>query len=371
MVEKSPGRIAAWWKRTQADECADARALDAGLKRNWKWWLAAFVVVAASGTVALEMSLPKIGWARSFIVMGLLCAGFVGVIGSAWYSHGKYTGPRARSAYGVFLVTLFAGGLVGAIVASFDIGSPITRISAEKLGAVFGVVVVVGAVLVAMIAVIAYARSRQAAQRMALLQAEADRERLTRQGVQAELKLLQAQVEPHFLFNTLANLRFLVQTQSPNALAMLDHLIHYLRTALPEIRAESSTLGREIELARAYLEILRIRMGGALEISAGVAPELAAVSFPPLVVLTLVENAIKHGVAPMGRGRVSVHASAGGAGLRVAVEDDGRGLVEPIGQGVGLGNVRERLRAIYGEAARVDLVSRAGGGTVATVEVPL
>jgi LytS/YehU family sensor histidine kinase len=236
---------------------------------------------------------------------------------------------------------------------------------------IFAVVAALGAALVVVIATIAYARTRQVAQRMALLQAEADRERLTRQGVQAELKLLQAQVEPHFLFNTLANLRFLVQTQSANALPMLDHLIHYLRTALPEIRAESSTVGRELELARAYLGILRIRMGGALEISTEVPQDLAGHAFPPLVVLTLVENAIKHGIAPVGRGRVSVRASAAGDRLRVVVEDDGRGLVEPIGQGVGLGNVRERLHALYGESARIELSGRVDGGALAAVEVPL
>ena len=112
-------------------------------------------------------------------------------------------------------------------------------------------------------------------------------------------------------------------------------------------------------------------MGGALEISAQAPGELAGAIFPPLVVLTLVENAIKHGIAPVGRGRVVVRAEANDGRLRVTVEDDGRGLVEPIGQGVGLGNVRERLRAIYGENARLDLAGREGGGTVATVEVPL
>jgi len=146
--------------------------------------------------------------------------------------------------------------------------------------------------------------------------------------------------------------RHLVQTGSPDALAMLDHLIHYLRTSLPEIRSESSTLGREAELARAYLEILRLRMGGALEIAIDIPPDLALAPFPPLMVMTLVENAIKHGVAPQGRGRVSVSASAGGGKLRVVVEDDGRGLGGTVGRGVGLANVRERLAAIFGPEAR-------------------
>ena len=178
-------------------------------------------------------------------------------------------------------------------------------------------------------------------------------------------------MEPHFLFNTLANLRYLMQTDTSQAITMLDHLIHYLRTALPEIRAESSTVGREIELARAYLEIMRIRMGGALEISASFPAELDALPFPPLMLLTLVENAIKHGVAPMGTGHVSVTATRVGDRLRMAVEDDGRGLRGTLGSGVGLVNVRERLKAIFGDRARLDLAARDAGGTIATIEVPL
>jgi LytS/YehU family sensor histidine kinase len=383
MALQNPNRFVAWLKRVEArgdawaakrlsaDEYAEAMVLDTHLKRRWKRWLFTYLLLATAGTVALATLTTKLGWARSFIVANLLCFGLLVIAASAWYGHRKYTGPKARRTYTVFLFSLFAGGAVGAIVASMDVGTPITEMSAHKLGTILASVTAVSVLLIAFVSAIAFLRGREAAQRMALLQSQAERERLTRQGVQAELKLLQAQVEPHFLFNTLANLRFLVTTDSAQALSMLDHLIHYLRVALPEIRAESSTLGREVELARAYLEIMRIRMGGALEISTDVPPELAGVAFPPLVVLTLVENAIKHGIAPLGRGRVSVRAESAHGRLRVIVEDDGRGLVEPIGQGVGLGNVRERLRALYGETARLDLSGRTGGGTVASVEVPL
>ncbi len=383
MAAKSSNRIVAWLKRLEArgdawakkrlspEEFSDALALDAEMKRHWKKWFFIYLIVAVTGTGLFIVISPEVGWTRGFIVVNLLCIGFLGVVVSAWYGYRNYTGPRGRRNYAIFVATLFAGGFTGAIVASIDTSRPISEMSAQKAATIFGIVSALGVALIFVIAIIAYARTRQVASRMALLQAEADRERFQRQSVQAELKLLQAQVEPHFLFNTLANLRFLVQTQSPHALSMLDHLIHYLRTALPEIRAESSTVGREIELAHAYLEILRIRMGGALEISTGVAPEVAGVAFPPLVVLTLVENAIKHGIAPVGRGHVVVGASVEGKRLRVIVEDDGRGLVEPIGQGVGLGNVRERLRAIYGDSARVDLRAREGGGTLATIEVAL
>jgi signal transduction histidine kinase len=372
MVDDARNPIPAWLaKYLPARVCADAEVMQAGIKRHWKTWLAVYLLGVTAGAIALQTFAPKVGLARSVLVMAILCIGLAGTVASAWFGYQKYTGPRGVRNYVIFAASIFAGGLMGMIVESIGTGGPFTDVDAHKLGLIFGAVTVVGTVLVVIIAGISHARSRQVARQMAVLQDEADRERLARHSVQAELKLLQAQVEPHFLFNTLANLRFLVQTQSPHALSMLDHLIHYLRTALPEIRAESSTVGREIELARAYLEILRIRMGGALEIATDVPPDLAGIAFPPLMLLTLVENAIKHGIAPVGHGRIGLRILREDARLLVRVEDDGRGLAEPIGQGVGLGNVRERLRALYGESARLDLSGRPGGGTVATIEVPL
>ena len=244
---------------------------------------------------------------------------------SAWYGYRKWTGLRARRNFANFIAALVLGA-AGVVAVDLVTPGPSIYENPEKISALVGVVLLMAIAAFVLIRAIATLRNREVAQRMALLKADAERERLARQGVQAELKLLQAQVEPHFLFNTLANVRHLVQTGSPDALAMLDHLIHYLRTSLPEIRSESSTLGREAELARAYLEILRLRMGGALEIAIDIPPDLAPTPFPPLMVMTLVENAIKHGVAPQGRGRVYVSASAGGGKLRVVVEDDGRGL---------------------------------------------
>jgi LytS/YehU family sensor histidine kinase len=151
---------------------------------------------------------------------------------------------------------------------------------------------------------------------------------------------------------------------------MLDHLITYLRNALPEIRSEGSTLGREAELARAYLEIMRIRMGGALDFAIEVPAELADTPFPPLMLITLVENAIKHGVAPLGRGRVEVRAALADGALRVSVDDDGRGVVQPAGRGVGLANIRARLYALHADAAFIALDARPGGGTRASIQVP-
>ena len=357
-------------KRLSPEELQEALALDAELKRNFWRWLAYYALVAGAVTIALALMVPKLGWPRALLagnglVIAVLCS-FI----SVWYGYRRYTGPRARKTFVYFVLSLVAGGVVGAIMATLDAGRPLDSMTPEKMLKTAGAVIGVGALLVAGFWSIAYLRGRDVRQRMALLEAEAERERMERQGVQAELKLLQAQVEPHFLFNTLANVRYLVQTGSPDALAMLDHLIHYLRTALPEIRREGSTLAREAELARAYLEIMRLRMGGALEVAIDVPPDLANAPFPPLMLITLVENAIKHGVAPKGRGKVSIRARVVDGSLRVEVEDDGRGLAEPIGRGVGLSNIRERLAALFGAGARLELEGRAPAGTRAVLEVP-
>ena len=151
---------------------------------------------------------------------------------------------------------------------------------------------------------------------------------------------------------------------------MLDHLIDYLRTALPGIREESSTVGREAALARAYLEIIRIRMGGDLSVEIDVPPALAERAVPPLMLMTLVENAVKHGIAPVGRGRVWLSAHAAGGRLVIAVEDDGRGLEGEPKAGVGLANVRERIATLYGTDATLVLRPREGGGAISELSLP-
>ena len=368
-LEKSGDAWAA--KKLSPEEFQEAMALDAELKRNFWRWLCYYLTVASIVTVSLYLLAPRLGFVRSLLIANVMVVAVVLSFISVWYGYRRFTGPRARRTFWYFAISLFVGGAVGMLVATLEGGRPLESLLApDRLLRTFGAVLAVGGILAAIYGGIAFLRNRDVQQRMALLQAEAEHERLARQGVQAELKLLQAQIEPHFLFNTLANVRYLVQTGSPEALTMLDHLIHYLRTALPEIRSEGSTLGREAELARAYLEIMRLRMGGALEVAIDVPEALAHAPFPPLMVITLVENALKHGVAPKGRGRIAIHARSVDGKLRVEVADDGRGLAEPIGRGVGLANIRERLAALFGAGARLDLESREGGGTLAVIEVP-
>ena len=214
-------------------------------------------------------------------------------------------------------------------------------------------------------------RSR-AAQRMAELHhKEAEYHRMSQQVTEAKLSALQAQVEPHFLYNTLASVQALTEVDPQQANAMTGHLIQYLRNALPKMRESVSTVGQEVELVRAYLNILQMRMGKRLVFDIAVPAELMELPFPPLMLPSLVENAIKHGLEPQREGgEVRISATLVEGKLRMIVADTGKGFAEAPGAGVGLANIRERLAAMYGPAATLTLVAQEPKGVVATIEVP-
>jgi hypothetical protein len=204
----------------------------------------------------------------------------------------------------------------------------------------------------------------------------------------ADLKALQSQIEPHFLYNTLANLQILIrQDARPDASradSMAGHLIDYLRARLPIMRALSVSLQQELDMVSAYLAILKIRMGARLEYSVAVPADAAAMHVPPLSVLTMVENSIQHGLEPKrGGGRVDVVARLEGGDLVIEVRDTGLGFSQPSGhvsakqgsKGVGLSNIKERLRLMYADAASVELTERRDSqgaleGASATLTVP-
>lgn len=193
----------------------------------------------------------------------------------------------------------------------------------------------------------------------------------------ARLNLLHAQVEPHFLYNTLASAQLLTRSDPARADVMLGNLILYLRHSLPRTADAPSTLGDELERARAYLDILAIRMGPRLGLQIDVPDDLLRMAFPPMMLQTLVENAIKHGLEPKpGGGTVWILArlqsTAQGGAAAVTVADDGRGFsADGAGTGVGLRNVRERLRLAYGSRASFAIVANFPSGVAATITVPL
>lgn len=205
-------------------------------------------------------------------------------------------------------------------------------------------------------------------QRERVLRAIKREQELERAALHAKLSALQAQVEPHFLFNTLANLKYLIRTDSDSAQQMLDHLVGYLQNTLPDMRSVSSTVERELALVRNYLSIMQIRMGQRLRFHIVADTASLRLPFPPAMLISLVENAIKHGLERASRpGEIVITTLRRPGDLCVHVSDDGVGLTEQMGEGFGLANIHERLQLLYGEGASLSVAAGENGGVVATL----
>jgi len=201
---------------------------------------------------------------------------------------------------------------------------------------------------------------------------KADVATLERRLTEAQMAALQAQVEPHFLFNTLALIGRLIETDPPEAAKVHAHLIAYLRSALPQMRSSGgATLGKQLELSKAYLAIMQARMKERLAVRFEVPDFLGSAPFPPMMLQTLIENAIKHGLEPkIEGGTITVRARVEGATLVVDVCDDGVGIDLHADEGVGLANIRERLQLLYGAQAELVIEAPPGGGACASVRIP-
>jgi len=259
--------------------------------------------------------------------------------------------PPHLAFIGLILVAIIAGWLGGSAIASALLGMPWT--AGRSAMAALGVTVAAGVVGTWFF----WSRHKAA--------------ELERQRVEAQLKLLQAQIEPHFLFNTLANLDALIATDPARARVMLAHLNDYLRATLAAARKERNSVGEEFALLRNYLEVLTIRMGARLKYELTLPDTLAAAQVPPMLLQPLVENALKHGLEPKVEGgsvRVSAREERGRLVLEVA--DTGLGGHGSGGSGVGLANLRERLAAAFGGAADVQAGPNAAGGYTVTLRLP-
>jgi signal transduction histidine kinase len=208
------------------------------------------------------------------------------------------------------------------------------------------------------------------AAQLARLGAERQRDALRAHALATQLRILQAQIEPHFLFNTLANVRQLYRGSLAGGEAMMDHLIAYLRCAMDDLRAEHSDIVREMDLVMHYLSIMQVRMGERLAYQFSVPESLLHHPFPPAMLISLVENAIKHGLAERDHGQIALTAVREGDLLRVSVSDDGAGFSSVGGTGVGLSNIRQRLEAMYGSRAWLEVGAPAAGGFCATIVIP-
>lgn len=284
--------------------------------------------------------------------------------------------PQRVPFFMLFLVALPSAHYFGNTLASWIVSIPREQIAAVRSNNMVGFMTLF---LLTCIAITWFFWSRGKMEYLTA-QAEAEKARaaaIEKQAIQAQLQMLQAQIEPHMLFNTLANLQGLITVDAQRAQHMLDQLIQYLRATLASSRSEKTTLAHEFSLMEAYLSLMQVRMGARLNYRLHLPEELRAQEVPPMLMQPLVENAIKHGVEPkLGGGHVEVTAVRDGGMLCLRIADTGLGL-DPAAKPadvhsthVGLANIRDRLRALYGERASFELLPNAPEGAVAEIRIP-
>ncbi len=234
------------------------------------------------------------------------------------------------------------------------------------------VLFVEGLLIAPWLALGALVRQKDALAREQALALELAHSEVERQALDARLNLLQAQVAPHFLFNTLANVQALVESGSTQAAEVLRSLIAYLRAAVPRLNEPATTLGQELQLVRAYLELMRMRMPDRLQFELTADPSALALRCPPMTLLTLVENAVRHGIDPSeDGGRIDVFVRHRGDRCQVVVRDTGVGLgSHGSGLGTGLAALRERLQLIYGDEATLRVAAQDPRGVIAEIDFP-
>ena len=261
-----------------------------------------------------------------------------------------------------FILMMIAGGILGSFLPDWNNSGWLPRLFFFLMVVLFGMKTMMGGTV-------------RAEARATAANEAAQRETLKRQVSEAKMQMMQAQVEPHFLFNTLASVEHLIETDPARAAAMQKRLIEYLRAVLPQIRdnAAVTNLGREVGIVRAYLDLLKMRMEERLQVALDVPDGLSSAAFPPMMLQSLVENAIKHGLEckPEG-GTLSIKAEVAHNKLRVSVTDDGMGfgVVPSDSTGLGLQSIRERLALLHGMQTQLIIAPNVPSGVCATIEVP-
>jgi signal transduction histidine kinase len=254
---------------------------------------------------------------------------------------------------------------------STDAGAPAFWLDKDRADG-FMMLTFFGILLAPWTALAALLRQKEAFSRHQALAFSLERSELERQALDARLHLLQAQVAPHFLFNTLANVQALVDAGSPHASALLRSLTAYLRAAVPQLHEPSTTLGRELQLVSAYLELMHMRMPDRLQFTLHIDESALALRCPPATLLTLVENAVRHGIDPSeDGGRIDLHVERSGDRCLIRVIDTGVGLGQTDqGTGTGLSALRERLELLFGAAAQLRITAQEPHGVCAEVSLP-
>jgi signal transduction histidine kinase len=346
------------------------RAFSVALK-GWRGWLftAALVVAFTVCGALLHLALPGTGWVTPIVTANVLGIALSFGLFGAWFNYRQLVRRKFRLLLTVVLYALLSAVALSGGVLWISDQSPGAVM--DKLPRVLAMILGAGVALAVPMLMIGVLRNRQHAALTGQLQRDAERDRLARELSESQLRLLRAQIEPHFLFNTLGAVQQLAEHGAPRAAALTADLIDFLRASLSEMRSEQVGLAAEFGLVESYLRVMRARLGERLRFSLALPAALEDVQVPSMIVLTLVENAIKHGIEPALRGgEVTVSAEVADGALRVRVRDSGVGMAAQPGAGTGLDNVRRRLQLAYGAQAGLALHD-ADPGVVADLTIAL
>lgn len=364
MTDRKPERLA----MTVSDPAFHARS--SGRVKGGRGMIRRFALCAL-GNTGIALFLTGIGVGGGFIANFVFaqCIGLtIAASQEAVQPRLSHRGWSVRLAATAGLVIL--GSLLGAVVAGALIGipGPIDSWPAAVYGRATLIGLVFGGIIVGFVLIREQLHRTQAGLRDEQLR----RARAQAAEAEAELRLLRAQVEPHFLFNSLAHVASLIDAEPTRARDVLDRLIAYLRGALNHSRCAGVTLADEIDVVTSYLDVMRERLGDRLAYRVAVPDTVRRVSVPPMLLQPLVENAVKHGIEPkVGGGTIRIRGRWRDDALVLDVEDDGGGPVSGApGEGAGLANLRARLEGVYGEAVSLMLLEGGEGGTIARVTVP-
>ena len=270
----------------------------------------------------------------------------------------------------IVMIGIVGGTLIGLQIGSFalqQIFSVALKQQDKNLLQAFILAITFGSV----ISYLFYSRYRLRASEEVIQQERIKRLSSEKEALEANLRLLQAQIEPHFLFNTLSNVLSLIDTDPANGKSMLVDLIHYMRTSLSRTLPEATTLDQELNMIKAYLNIQKIRMGERLRFTIELPEAVRQHPFPPMLLQPLVENAVKHGLEPaIEGGEITIKVVEENSLIRIEVQDTGNGFSSYETAGVGITNVKERIRLLYGDKGRLILQANDPHGVKAIIEVP-
>jgi sensor histidine kinase YesM len=359
-------------------ERADLLAFDTAFKKRLWRNIALFIMIWLLMAVVSKLALGRIGWFGASMLSGLVLISLTLTLTGAWFGPSRFKiGVKSLA---VFLGMAITGAVVGGIAAKLALSGDLSMVLEQFIplapqiligGLVTGLVYAV-----LMVSIVQYRRTQLQRNNTDLARL-AQQERMRRQLADARLKLMQAQVEPHFLFNTLASVQQLAETEgkAPEAAHLTAQLITFLRAGLASLREETTTLAREFKAIDAYLTIMKTRMQDRLTFELDLPDALVDIKMPPAMLISLVENAIKHGLEPNPEGgKLNVTARLENERLRLTVSDNGLGLghgAAKAGGGVGLDNIRQRLRAIFANDARLIVAENEPHGFIAVIDIPL